>query len=298
MFIAVDEFFFLRRTFYLVRLEERGDQELAQIGIRHDWFPITEAEAKSVGKGEESASEQEKQDRLNTAVSSWGADKLTDSILETRFWVSDSTFPIERAGDAVAELNQGLNNLLTQGGESIADWVNASFPLDGMVAGITANFVLEPFAERLTEVSEIFWTAGLVVALATGNIVIAIGCAKALAKEFIKRAVTKAIGNLLNLSPAVITDSHGAARTPDASDEKRAGAGTSVMGREPGQGRISFSPEVLEELREAMDLTSPGRKVDGAPQTPTGIREAAAKDEGPTKGHRAVRSPTEGMRTL
>lgn len=267
----------VRRTFYLLRSGEgHGHQALVRVCVRHDWFMLTEEEAGSAADAyAEPVSEEEKTERLNEAVASYVADTSTHPILESHFWVPDARFPIEQAGQVVADLNQGLNDLLTQGGVTVADWTGVPSPLDGVVAGISANFVLAEPEELLRNTREIFWVIGLMVALATGNIALAVGCGKGLAKDVIKRAVTKAIGNLLDLSPRIITDS-----------------------QDPGQGRMSLSPEDPEELSGATVLTSPGREADKVRRTPREILVAAAKDEPLTKGHRAIDSPAGGMTAI
>ena len=299
--LADDEVVILRRTFYLVRLEEQANLELVQLCLRRDLIQITKTEAESAKrKVGEPGSEEEKQQRLNDAVASWAAEKLTHPILETRFWVSSMSFPFEAAGSAVADLNKGLNDLFAQKAESIAEWAGGPIVIDAPVAGITANLVMEPIAEPLTKLSKIFWTAGLVVAFATGNIALAIGCAKGLAREAIKEAVTKAIGNLLDPAPAptTVTDSHATARGPDATDEGPATTGNLVLGREAGQGRVSPFPGDSEKLRRAIDLASNILKVTEPPPTPRERPKAADNDEALTKHRRAVDGPTNGMTAL
>lgn len=260
MLLADDEVVILRRTFYPVRLEEQANLELVQLCLRRDLIQITKTEAESAKrKVGEPGSEEEKQQRLNDAVASWAAEKLTDRILETQFWVSSVSFPFEAAGSAVADLNKGLNDLFTQRAESIAEWAGGPIVIDAPVAGITANLVMEPIAEPLTKLSKIFWTAGLVVALATGNIALAIGCAKGLTKEAIKEAATKAIGNLLDPAPT----------TGD-----------------------------WEKVRRALDLASNLINVTEPPSAPREGPKAADNDEALTKHRRAVDGPTNGMTAL
>jgi hypothetical protein len=267
-----DEFFILRRTFCLVRVEKREDQELVQLYLRRDLIRITEAEVDSAKrKGEEPGSEEEKQQGLNDAVFSWMADELTHPILETRFWVSDMSFPIAAAGDAVADLNQGLNDLLTQRAESFAEWAGGPIVLDGPVAGITANLVLEPIAEPLTKISEVFWTAGLVIAFTTGNLVLAIGCAKALAKEVIKRMVGKCLSSLwvtTETSATTEANSDSAATSHNSAvDEWRLAkvmqGGGITLSDETIEGR-NIAKEILEDSVESDTQPSPAHKV-GSP---------------------------------
>lgn len=141
------------------------------------------------------------------------ADTSTHPILESHFWVPDTRFPIEQAGQVVADFNQGLNDLLTHGGVFVAEWTGVPSPLDGVVAGISANFVLAEPEELLRNTSEVFWVVGLMAGLATGNIALAVGCGKALAKDVIKSAVTKTVRNLLDPARTTASEGHDAATT-------------------------------------------------------------------------------------
>jgi hypothetical protein len=223
------------------QIDYEYDNTQTALYVQQVMICITEVEETTVRAAYESSHDPTEQaDKLNEAAATYLTDVATHRILSEKFWKTETSFPLARAGDVVADFNEKLNKILSAQIAAIANWASAPSVMAGPITGIATDYVLSPISGPLEHMSMAFQATGLAVALLTGQPTLAIPCAKSLGVSAIKLCVEHCIKELISPAPLI-----------DESDKLRRAQALSENG--PMMFGDASTLQSIDEIADAID---------------------------------------------
>jgi hypothetical protein len=136
---------------------------------------------------------------LTERIDSWlGGTRLDDQLC-----ASSARFLPGEAAQVADLVNSTMNDTVSSALENTLNAAGMRGDPTGVLAGITANLVLEPFSEPIEEVRKTIEIVGLFISVVALQPSLAIACAKALLHEEITTVINDAISSLIDAVPAV-----------------------------------------------------------------------------------------------
>jgi hypothetical protein len=183
-----------------------------------------------VGRAREAASSY-----LTERIDSW----LGGARLDDQLWASSARFLPGEAAQVADLVNNTMNDAVSSALENTLNAAGMRGGPAGVLSGITAKLVLEPFSEPIEEGRKTIEIVGLCISVVALQPSLAIACAKALLHEEITTLINDTISSLIDSVPAVSRSA--------AEDAHRAASNASVReillgADEPGIARAVQDP--------------------------------------------------------
>jgi hypothetical protein len=137
-------------------------------------------------------------ERLTDAAGDYVADRAVDPAFTaaTRYWITSDAYPLASVADASDRLAGALRYVVSYPiGKAAAEIRIAA---TAGLAGISADFVLEPVTRPLAQAAQACEIIGVVVGVAAGLHPLAMSCAKMLGQGLLEDALEKAVTSAIN----------------------------------------------------------------------------------------------------
>jgi hypothetical protein len=134
-------------------------------------------------------------ERLTDAAAGYLAEHAGDpaSAAATRFWVTRDAYPEVAVADACDRLADALKSMLAAPIGKAAAEIRLPAVATPALAGIAADFILEPVTRPLAQAAQAWEIIGVAVGIGTGLHPLAFSCAKMLAHSAFDQALEKAV---------------------------------------------------------------------------------------------------------